>query len=166
MQVIQEVFNRHAERYWHVIRLAPHLVRHYFHLALEDCPKAGLSRDEAESIVRQWFISVQGISSPQIDVLTPLFAQKLIEHAVSRTGGTGRPKSNYIETRRKIIQGVSAKGFIGQKYCAELTRVGLDTPLEWRRQGCPATYSEGWNHPKWRQRISNEKSKYTRTSRN
>lgn len=84
----------------------------------------------------------------------------------------GRPLSSLAATRREIIRRVAAQeGATGERYCNRLHEAGLSTPMEWQKaEGCPKEYLDAWNHPdqdarrKWRQRISNEKSKYTHYS--
>jgi hypothetical protein len=83
--------------------------------------------------------------------------------------GKGRPKSPNVSTRQQIIRAAAETGATGKRYCAELDSRKLSTPYDWQqRDHCPKRYLEAWDDPnpskreKFRQRISNEKSKATK----
>ena len=170
MKAVQEVFSRHAEKYGQQLRNAPHMVKTYVRMAIKECPQLPMSTDQAESVVKTYLDSVftaKGTTWGEIDLLTPLFARELMQQISGkpRSHRTGRPKNGMVEIYRQAIQRASAKGLTGLSYCDELTRVGLSTPMEWqKREGCPLRYTDAWNQKKWRQRIANQKSQYTRTS--
>ena len=86
--------------------------------------------------------------------------------------GRGRPQNWLTSMRRQSICDVAATGVKGKQYCQELDARRVSTPIEWqKRDGCPKNYTEAWDHPslaaqkKWRQRISDEKSKMTKPTR-
>jgi hypothetical protein len=47
----------------------------------------------------------------------------------------------------------------GADYCAALEAAGVHPRRKWRTAGCPSTYPQAYLTPKWKQRISDEKSK-------
>lgn len=88
---------------------------------------------------------------------------------LKKKASKGRPLSLSVQTRREIIQRVAATGIRGSRYCEELARRGLSTPIDWQKlAGCPKNYLDAWNHPSlvkrklFRQRISDEKYKATK----
>jgi hypothetical protein len=81
----------------------------------------------------------------------------------------GRPRSVAVSTRRELLRKIATTGVRGVHYCQALVKAGLSTPLEWqKRDGCPKSYAEAWDHPDpqrrktFRHRISDEKYKATR----
>jgi hypothetical protein len=81
----------------------------------------------------------------------------------------GRPASVAAATRRALLRKLSATGVKGEHYCKAVDTAKLSTPFEWqKRDGCPKSYLEAWNHPnlsqrkRFRQRISDEKYKAAR----
>jgi hypothetical protein len=82
----------------------------------------------------------------------------------------GRPKDITSAIRTAKIWEIAQLRVIGEAYCKALDDREINTPARWQRnEGCPKLYLEAFNHKdrslrkKWRQRISDEKYKATRS---
>lgn len=77
-----------------------------------------------------------------------------------------RPKKlTKAEThRRGVIFGAIQSNLEGLRYCKELDIRRLVIPSAWIDDGCPATYTAAYvaDDPKWRQRIQDEKYRYSK----
>jgi hypothetical protein len=86
-----------------------------------------------------------------------------VRAATTKEKGKGRPKDVTVEHRRAVIRKVAATGVTGEAYVEALDREGLKPNIKWRTsEKCPDSYPAAYRLPKWKKRINDEKTKYTR----
>lgn len=134
MQMIEEIFSRHATQYGAQVRQSPGIFKSYVRLAIQDCSGPQPTTDEAESVIRGWFKRVfldYGMDSPIFEVAVPLLARELLQHLATHTAAPARESQSETAARRRLIiePKLKAKGYTANRW-AKLA--GVDSQTAYR----------------------------------